>query len=331
MVIKPANENNTDVVIISHTKSGWNRKHVGLIDDLCNEAKIVHIQMSSVDEIDVVLKKTASMAPKVLGVNGGDGTLDAVLTLMRLSVYFKEEPMILALPGGTTNMTHRSFGLRHGADKILKRFLRYYKSGRDLDRLVFEQVPLVVSSPDHQIPLYGFFLGTGAIPKAIQFTRQTFHKRGMKNPLSELASIAILLFRLFAGKTENDPVLRPVNLQYSFDNWTWNWFENVFSYVTSLDKILAGIRPNPPEGGFMIAGLNVPYKRLLMNLPHLWRGRTSKISLGGVFAAQIYEVLHMKIDNAWTLDGEIYEVKDIKEGFTELHISAGDPVRFVKV
>lgn len=318
------------IAVISHQKSGWNLKNIDKMRDACTQTGVLHFEIKAIGDLDPVLEKLGDQGIKILCVNAGDGTLDAVIAAMRSLQYFKEEPVIVPLPGGTTNMTHRSLGFKKRSDKILRRIV-LRTSGQDKAQIsVQEKKPLKLMLEDAPYPLYGFFLATGAIPRAIAMTRKKYHAKGFKNKLSEVLAIGQLVGRLMTSKTEEDQILKASNLQYSFDNWTWNWFDSIFCYVTTLDTLLAGIKPNPPQDGFVISGLNNPYNFLPFSLPRIWRGRSDKNSLGGVFSTQVYEDLHMKVDSAWTIDGEIF-APDEGKAFTELLVKADKPVRFYKL
>lgn len=322
--------NAQDIAVISHQKSGWNIKNIQKMRDACEKTGVNHYEIKAIGDLDPLLDKLGNQGIKVLCINAGDGTLDAVIAAMRSLQYFKHEPIIVPLPGGTTNMTHRSLGFKKHPEKLLIKVLSRLKEIDDEKALVQEKKPLKLVLEDAPYPLYGFFLATGAIPRAIAMTRKNYHSKGFKNRLSEIFTITQLIFRLLLSNTNEDQVLKASNLQYSFDNWTWNWFDSIYCYVTTLDSLLAGIKPRPPEEGFVISGLNNPYKFLLFSLPRIWRGKSDGNSLGGVFSTQIYEDLRMKVDSAWTIDGEIF-APDEGKSFTELLVQADKPIRFLKL
>lgn len=316
--------------MISHEKSGWNVLNIDKLTPIISHYNLEHIVIKSIADLDPVLEKLANQKIRYLIINTGDGTLDAVVAALRTYQYFKPEPVIIPLPGGTTNMTHRSLGFRKSPDVLLPRILKNLIGKTDDQIPVVKKSPLKVKIEDAAYPVYGFFFATGAIPKAILTTRKDHHQKGRTGLMSEALSAGGLIWRLLWNKTTEDPVLKAGNLQYSFDNWTWNWFDNIFTYVTTLDHLLLGICPQIPENGFKMAGLNNPYKKLLFSLPKIWRGQANKEALGGVFAADIYEGLFLKTDSVWTLDGEIF-MPDEGKTFNELYLEQDQPLRFLRL
>jgi len=109
----------------------------------------------------------------VLAINGGDGTIHALLqaTIEVLSEGREGEaelplPIFLLLNGGGMNMLARTFDTRGHPVKTVKRFLSRFE-GASLSSLTVRHVPLLeVHEPDEQIR-YGFIFGSELVLNAL--------------------------------------------------------------------------------------------------------------------------------------------------------------------
>jgi hypothetical protein len=266
------------VAVLTNPKSGWNRKNpAAAAAVLSGFPEVRHIVPDDGEDGLALLRDNP---PDILVINGGDGTLDHVVTKLRRGTFTKE-PAIALLAGGTTNMTHRSAGIQGKPDRALQSLLLFLARAEGMGGAMAEGNVPTVSQPVLSVEkgeggqvFFGFFFGCGAIPRAILHTRKTLHGKGMTGKLSEGLAVARMTGRLLTGDIRKDEILKPEGIQYSFDNWNWRDMENVFLYVTVLPRLLLGICPHPPEGGFSVAGLNIPYRMLPFHLPALWLGKT---------------------------------------------------------
>ncbi len=276
------------IALLSNPQSSTNAR-LGL-DALSHFAKshaIIHEIISNHTECLYALEKISKDTPDLLIINGGDGTVDLVIKLIRNRCVFKTEPVLALLKGGTTNMIHQSLGLSGSPLSALKKIVSFLKeSDNQLDpRLLKKQKPLsILLSQKNAEPLYGFFIGTGAIPRAILETRKYKTRYKFMRSLNEMRIILCVLARLFLSKNiKNDAVLSPSFLSLSSDKDHFSQ-THVFMGISALRNLIFGLKTHATYDD---AGLF--YVAEDKKLRHT-QART----------------LSLQIDTPWILDGEIH-------------------------
>lgn len=283
---------NLRTAIISNPLGGNNaRKGIALFEKLALQYDIPHAKASSSDEVFKALNELAAHEPELLVINGGDGTVDMALSLMRNKNIFKKEPVLALLKGGTTNLIHREIGWQDAPHKALRKII-------NSNTQIIEHRPLEVRyTGQGSEAFYGFFLGTGAIPRAILKTRKTLHEKGMNGPLSEVLVLSKLLARLAFKKNLNgDEILNPVPLV-----WNAEKEDHIFLALSSLKKLIPFIKSpaTNDQAGVIYMGKNRKLKR----------DKTNNIIL--------------EVQEPWILDGEMKKAGKVE-------IKLGDPIQFLK-
>ena len=111
----------------------------------------------------------------VLGLNGGDGTLHAVINrLMTLKQRTEEQsslslplPKLLFLNGGTLNIVSRATGTKGNALRTVKSFLKQ-TNGATFGQIDTQEVRLIRVKKDKNEVKYGFVFGTELVANALE-------------------------------------------------------------------------------------------------------------------------------------------------------------------
>ncbi len=281
------------IVVISNPLGGYNKRHgLDKIDNITELNNLLHIKASTPDKIIEALYSAAKKEPDILVINGGDGTVDIIVRQIRTLNIFKKEPVFLLLEGGTTNMIHREMKLKGSPDKVLQKVI----SGKVSNMMV--RCPLKIEYMDlnNITPLYGFFLGTGAVARTVLKVQKHTHKKGFYGPLSELIILAALLFRLFVKRDiSQDEILRPTSFI-----WNNEKKDHILLAVSTLKNLIPFVKSSATKdkAGTIYIGSNRKIKH----------GESSHISL--------------KIEENWVLDGEVHDAGN-------LEITLGDPITFL--
>ena len=101
------------VALLSNPSSTGNRDMLPRIRSFCaGRADIFHYEVERAGQIGEALKTIARVQPKVIVVNGGDGTVQTVLTELYLGHYFEgaARPPVAVLPNGKTNLIALDLG-----------------------------------------------------------------------------------------------------------------------------------------------------------------------------------------------------------------------------
>jgi hypothetical protein len=287
----------------------------------------------STGEIAEALRSFARAGVEVLAIHGGDGTVDAVLTELRHNTPFDQEPVLVLLPGGTTNMTHADVGLRKRGARALGHVAAACLHGVP-ERHVVARRPLRVARGDGAAPFHGFFFATAAIPRLIRLTRRRLHSRGLTGRGGSSLALIWSLRRLLAGRVEGDPVMHPDPVAYAVDDDPWHDGQAVILLATTLERLILGLRPAPPGGRMGVAGLFWPYRGLLGRLLPFLRGRGAAGGdpgrglggdLGGDLGRATAGTLHLRLDCEYTVDGELFAAP----ASGEITLTAAAPARFL--
>lgn len=306
------------LAVLSNGNSGSPAAHAR-VRRVAQHAGVIWRESRSADELHAILEDFAQAGVDTLVVDGGDGTLDAVLTALRTDAPFAREPDIVLLRGGTTNMVHTDVGPKGKPWRALKRVLAARAAGIALTAK--DRAPIVLrreGGPAH----YGFFFGAAAIPRAIRRSTAELHSRGLPGPLSDGLMLAHSVVRLLTGRIEADPVLRPDVVSYALDDGPWQMDRAVVVYATTLDRLLLGVRPAPPDSALGVAVVSWPMTGRL-RLPAFLYGRGPDRPGRGVRRARPRR-LRLYTPTDCTLDGELYP----GDPTTCLTLTPGAPVRF---
>ncbi len=296
--------------VIYNPNSGKKRRGAihSHIDSVRNAKNIVFQQTNSVDDIPQALEDIAAKNADYLAIIGGDGTLDTVMTELRAKKLFKKEPTIALYDAGTTNMAHKDVGFSGDSNQPILDLLQWADEG--IVKTV-SRAPIAVKSDTRKTPLYGFFLGTSAIPRVIHKTRKNLHDRGFNSTFSESVTMAIMLWRLAQGKPTEDLLLKPTPTTIKHNSTTQK-VDTVFLTITSLDKLLLGIKPQQQgKGGMSVMGVFNPYKRFIHHLPTLLFGKhpLDPKKDDGCIGFRT-DSCDLSFDGEWTLDGEMYQASE---------------------
>ncbi len=127
----PAGRGPWRVGMISNPLSGRNRRRglKGIRRLLLDHPDVLHHEVRTPEEVRQALDRLAVEDVNLVVVNSGDGTIQAVLTLLFSGTCFRSMPLLALLSGGTTNMTHQDLGLPGSGVDALGRLLNWVHHG----------------------------------------------------------------------------------------------------------------------------------------------------------------------------------------------------------
>ncbi|MEH6660852.1 MAG: acylglycerol kinase family protein, partial [Parasphingorhabdus sp.] len=118
-----------NVALLSNPNSTGNRAILPEVRSYCvKNSDVFHYEVDHVDEIAKALETIARVKPKVLVINGGDGTVQAALTELHQGGHFGDNPPPVAvLPNGKTNLIALDLGSEGNPLKALERIVELAK------------------------------------------------------------------------------------------------------------------------------------------------------------------------------------------------------------
>ena len=261
---------------------------------------------------------------------GGDGTLSqGISNWFALEKDSKEKlalPPLLPVSAGTMNyvskaLGHKSPGFRGDPLASIESYLRGANS------FYLKKMPtLEVRIPGHP-PRWGFFLAWGVGCRILRRYYQRKVDPTAITALSEIALASLETLRESRQPRSARKLFRSRPIDLSVDGTSLGPAESYSLVVGSMRRICLGISPFAWDDGVLsLATCNLEPHRLLPHLPSLLFGAKDPgcIRSDDLTFRSGFEGLSFCIDEALTIEGEIYELDAPKE----VQITKGPSVCF---
>lgn len=186
------------LALLSNPQSTGNRSMLPQVRQFCEQhGEIFHYEVEEAGQIGKALATIACVRPKILVINGGDGTVQAALTELYQGGHFGDTPPPVAvLPNGKTNLIAMDLGMKGSPLEALEQLLAVAR-GDMSEHLVVRQM-IALSNGDDSRPVLGMFLGGAGLAEFILYCRHKIYPLGLPNGLSHvLAGIAGFISILF--------------------------------------------------------------------------------------------------------------------------------------
>jgi hypothetical protein len=261
--------------------------------------------LGSGEERDLVAK-AAALRPCLIIVDGGDGTVQRVLTSL---VRDDHEPMppLALLPRGTTNMTAADCGLRRGDAASLRRLLEAARSGTLASHILRRRLLAVEGAADRAGVQRGFFFGMAGIVDAIRLCKQAVHRRGFAGEAASLLTLARLLGGWAMGRRPPG-MLEGLEMAIELDGERRQGRE-LLALGTTLDRLVLRSRPfwNAASGPVRFTSICQPPQALLRQARRiLWGGEDRGLPADCYFSRGARTVT-IRTAGTFTIDGEMFE------------------------
>jgi hypothetical protein len=294
------------VGFLNNPRSGDNRRRLGPVGRVLDaHAEVRRRDVETPADVAAALADFARHGIDVVIVNGGDGTVQAVLTAVFGEPIFESPPLLAVLAAGTTSMIAGDVGVRGRRPDGLRRLLGWARSPDSRARLVARPVLRVESSPGTR-PLFGMFFGAAAIEQGIRFCRARVHTMGLRGEVGAGLALAALLLGLARGR----PVVTPVPIATASDGGSPECRDHLVLLVTTLERFVLGLRPfwGSGAGPLHYTAVQARPRRLLAALPGLLRGRPGGHATAdnGYLSRNVDEARFWLEGAGYTLDGELF-------------------------
>lgn len=321
----------TCVALLSNPRSTGNRARLPEVRNFCAaHPDIFHYEVEDASEIGKALASIALVKPKVIAINGGDGTVQSTLTELYTGAYFDgPPPPIAVLPNGKTNLIALDLGAHGDPLEALREVVRIARD--DLDAHIVQRKLISLSDGNGMKPVLGMFLGGAGLVDAMLYCRQRIYPLGLPNGISHfLAVFAALLTALVrASGRFLPPMARPVQITTDRRDAIGGRFSLVI--VTTLEKMLLnsqiGSGDGRGEGMMKMFAIDQNARSLVRGLWASVAGKLGRDQFSGVHFQQGDTV---RIDGAGSsviLDGELYQAR----GNDPIMLSSTAPVPFLRL
>jgi Diacylglycerol kinase catalytic domain len=317
------------VALLSNPHSTGNQSLLPQVRNYCAaHADIFHYEVEEIGQIARALEMIARVKPKVLVINGGDGTVQAALTELYHGGHFKgAPPPVAVLPNGKTNLIALDLGAGGDPLQALGEILELARD--DLSgHVVARELIALSEGGDNARPVIGMFLGGAYLAETILYCRHKIYPLGLPNGLSHfIAAIAAIFTVLFGLKADFLPRRgEAIRISLIRDGELKGRFSVLI--VTTLEKLLLGGKVCTEDAGHlkMMAVDHRPWVMLRMVIASLF-GRLGKDQLEGV---HITNGDVIRIDGGRSnviLDGEVFEA----DADRPIVLRSTPPVPFLKL
>ncbi len=298
--------------IVINPLSGGNLNGLGEIRSIIDaHPEVVHCDVRTPQDVLEALTDFARRGVDLLAVNGGDGTVQAVLTTLFHHRPFEIRPLLSVLQSGTTSMTARDVGFSGSRVRSLKKLFKWAATGEGNPRVI-ERPVLQVLAPGHQTR-YGMFFGASAIYQGIQYFHRKLNTRGLRGEIGP--GLTILRF-LWSAARQGSDFIPPIPVSIAMDDSPPQQFDSFVVLVSTLERLFLGLYPywGNESGPLHYTAVRARPRYLLRALPSILRGRRGPYGTpdNGFYSHNVHEI-KLNLDSGFTLDGQLYRPENQQE------------------
>ncbi|MBV8686641.1 MAG: diacylglycerol kinase [Alphaproteobacteria bacterium] len=301
------------VALLSNPRSSGNKSLLPDVRAFCAAHEdIFHYEVEHVDQIGLALQRIARVKPRVLVINGGDGTVQAALTEIHNGRYFGDvPPPVAVLPNGKTNLIAHDLGAEGDPMETLRRVLDIARS--DLDRHIVERELIELSGgTSGGRPVLGMFLGGAGLADTMLYCRHHLYPLGLPNGLAHFLALVLGLLGVLVGSRGRFLPPRTGLLKISVRKQGEMQGQFAFLMVTTLQRLLfGGSMPGAEKktGSMQLLLIERSPRALLSALFAAIRGRLGRHRLRGVHLQRGDEIRIEGDQSGVIFDGEIFEAR----------------------
>ncbi|MEP2990663.1 MAG: acylglycerol kinase family protein [Parasphingorhabdus sp.] len=320
-----------NVALLSNPHSTGNRAILPEVRSYCvKTSDVFHYEVDHIDEIAKALETIARVKPKVLVINGGDGTVQAALTELHQGGHFGDNPPPVAvLPNGKTNLIALDLGAEGNPLTALERIVDMAKHDLHEHLVDRELIALSDGEKDSKVVL-GMFLGGAGLSEFILYCRHKIYPLGLPNVAAHIitvfAALASVLFGLRAKFLPNKP--SPVKISLIREGQYHGNFAVLV--VTTLEKLLLMkrfARSKSGRGRMQFMAIDQQTGAILRFLFAAIFGRLGKKRQKGIHFEQGDTIRIEGKNSNVVMDGELFQAQDGKP----IVLKSTKPVSFLKL
>jgi hypothetical protein len=321
------------IALLSNPKSTGNIAQLPRIREYCaDHPDVFHYEVEHASQIGEAMKVIARIRPRVLAINGGDGTVQAALTEIHNGGHFGEAPPPVAvLPSGKTNLIALDLGARGDPIEALERLIELARSERLADYTVARELIALRRGQNGEAdePVIGMFLGGAGLADTMLYCRERIYPLGLPNGIAHGITAFALLAKLFlkvkASFLPPDP--QPLNVSLSERGNTINGRFSLLA-VTTLEKLLlASEVGRKGDGALKLLAIEERPMSLIRGLFASAVGKLGRMPLPGVHFEAADEITIEGDRSSVILDGETFHA-DLGQ---PIYLRPAQPLSFVRL
>lgn len=299
------------IALLSNPNSTGNVSQLPRVRAFCaDHPDIFHYEVEKVDQVGQAMRTIAMVRPKVLAINGGDGTVQAALTELVNGKHFGDQlPPVAVLPNGKTNLIALDLGAQGDPIVALQRLLDLAEG--DLSGHLVARELIALTSESRTEPAIGMFLGGAGLADSMVYCRDKIYPLGLPNGLSHvITAFAVLLRQLLGLKTRFLPP-SPTPIEVTVKQFGTLHGRFALLAVTTLEKLLLGSElRSTGHGPLKLLAIDHRSSSLVRGLfAGVTRQLGSRPLPPGVHIEEAEEISIEGDGSSVILDGEVFEAR----------------------
>jgi hypothetical protein len=320
--------------VVNNLRAGKSQDQVGrMLGFLRSHPDVVNVETDHADMMPEALGELAAKEVDLLVVNGGDGTLQYVLTEILGSGAFGERvPMIAPLRAGRTNMSAMDLGARKDPLRGLGELIACAEDGRIAERVEPRRVLRVSYGYGiERAAQYGMFFGAGIIKRAIELNHRLFDSDESKHFVEGVPGATLVTASLIGRRItgDNSGILAPDKVQILLDDEAVDQGEFHLVMASTLSRLFARMRPfwGQGPGGVRFTSIAAPCKSFGRAAPGLLRGKPADwVTPEAGYTSRNVDRAELRMNCGFTVDGELWQPDPDRS----VALSAESVVHFVR-
>ncbi|MDQ3247270.1 MAG: acylglycerol kinase family protein [Pseudomonadota bacterium] len=316
------------IALLSNPKSTGNLAQLSRIRDYCaDQPGIFHYEVERADQIGEALRTIARVRPKMLVINGGDGTVQSTLTEITNGGHFADgPPPVAVLPNGKTNLIALDLGAQGDPIQALERLVEI--AGADLSPHIVARELIALRRDPDGVPVIGMFLGGAGLADTMLYCRERIYPLGLPNGLSHALTAVALLFRMLFRLKAGFLPPKPSPLQVCVSRRTPLNGRFSLLAVTTLDKLLlSGDFSSSGKAPLKLIAIDESPMAMLRAFFASLLGRLGRDSLRGVHVEETDQISIAGDSSNLILDGEMFKAVNGHP----ITLSPARPLSFVRL
>jgi len=288
-------------------------KKGALLPKIAEQHNAVLRDVGDFSDVDNLVQEALAAKAEHIVIEGGDGTVQGILTEFLRHEKARNLPIFTLVPGGNTNQVARNVGLSAATPQTVAKALDENKN--------VTQASLLRIKDKAQRKYYGFLFSSGALPQVTDYTKDKIHDRGIGGSMAVIGGI-------LKGATGTNSITTPTNIKLNIkaDGIQKLRGPHLGTIVTTLPGLMLKLDPFWGEGErpLRVTYVAGEYQKLVRNVASLWLGKKNKDRSQDGMYSWTADGLNYRYKGPCVLDGELL---DLSKSFK---IRATRPIRFAK-
>lgn len=304
--------------VVNNLRAGKSQDQVSrMLSFLRSHPDVLHAETNNAGVMPEALADLARQDVDLLVVNGGDGTLQYVLTeILGNGAFGDRVPLVAPLRAGRTNMSAMDLAADRDPLRGLASLIACAQDGRIAERVEPRRVLRVSHGHGTQgiqfTDQYGMFFGAGIIKRAIDLNHRLFDQEGQKAIVEGVPGATLvtagLIGRMITG--DKSGILAPDKAQILLDGQSVDAGEFHMIIASTLSRLFARMRPfwGQGPGGVRFTAISSPCERVGAAALGMLRGKPAPwVSPEAGYTSRNVEHAELRMNCGFTVDGELWQ------------------------